>query len=79
MNTGSTSQEHEFSNPNPEGVIAVVEAYDAVDVIRIKRDRQKLPMDAIDGMVDAYTRGVGADEQMSALAMAIFLNGMDRE
>ncbi len=30
-------------------------------------------------MVDAYTRGVVADEQMSALAMAIFLNGMDRE
>ena len=79
MNTGSTSQELVFSNPNPEGVIAVVEAYDAVDVIRIKRDRQKLPMDAIDWVVDAYTRGVVADEQMSALAMAIFLNGMDRE
>ena len=29
-------------------------------------------------MVDAYTRGVVADEQMSALAMAILLNGMDR-
>nr|BFF02717.1 thymidine phosphorylase [Streptoalloteichus tenebrarius] len=27
-------------------------------------------------MIDAYTRGVVADEQMSALAMAIFLNGM---
>ena len=57
----------------------MVEAYDAVDVIRIKRDRQKLPMDAIDWVIDAYTRGVVADEQMSALAMAIFLNGMDRE
>ena len=29
-------------------------------------------------MVDAYTRGEVADEQMSALAMAILLNGMDR-
>src|SRR6185312_12597253 len=28
--------------------------------------------------VDAYTRGVVADEQMSALAMAILLNGMNR-
>ena len=27
-------------------------------------------------MIDAYTRGVVADEQMSALAMAILLNGM---
>ena len=32
----------------------------------------------IDWVVDAYTRGVVADEQMSALAMAILLNGMDR-
>jgi thymidine phosphorylase len=29
-------------------------------------------------VVDAYTRGVVADEQMSALAMAILLNGMTR-
>ena len=29
-------------------------------------------------MIDAYTRGVVAEEQMSALAMAILLNGMDR-
>ncbi|MGW8407711.1 thymidine phosphorylase [Streptomyces albidoflavus] len=32
----------------------------------------------IDWTVDAYTRGAVADEQMSALAMAILLNGMDR-
>ena len=31
----------------------------------------------IDWVVDAYTRGQVADEQMSALAMAILLNGMD--
>ena len=29
-------------------------------------------------MVDAYTRGVVADEQMAALNMAILLNGMER-
>src|SRR5881409_1452567 len=32
----------------------------------------------IDWVIDAYTRGVVADEQMSALAMAILLNGMNR-
>ena len=61
-----------------EGVITVVEAFDAVDVIRMKRDRETLSPEAIDWVIDAYTRGVVADEQMSALAMAIFLNGMDR-
>jgi thymidine phosphorylase len=30
------------------------------------------------GVIDAYTRGDVADEQMSALAMAILLNGMNR-
>ncbi|ROP40051.1 thymidine phosphorylase [Saccharothrix texasensis] len=49
----------------------------AVDVIRAKRDGDRLTDAQIDWVVDAYTRGVVADEQMSALAMAIFLNGMD--
>jgi thymidine phosphorylase len=48
----------------------------AVDVIRAKRDRLALSDDQIDWVVDAYTRGEVADEQMSALAMAILLNGM---
>ncbi len=43
-----------------------------------KRDRQALSDGQIDWVVDAYTRGEVADEQMSALAMAILLNGMDR-
>ena len=55
------------------------ESHDAVDIIRAKRDRQGLTREQIDWVVDAYTRGVVADEQMSALAMAILLNGMDRE
>lgn len=54
------------------------EAFDAVDVIRTKRDGGQLSNDQIDWVIDAFTRGVVADEQMSALAMAIFLNGMSR-
>ena len=48
----------------------------AVDVIRAKRDGHRLSDEQIDWVVDAYTRGVVADEQMSALAMAILLRGM---
>ncbi|GAB3969201.1 thymidine phosphorylase [Plantactinospora veratri] len=48
----------------------------AVDVIRAKRDGGTLSDEQIDWVVDAYTRGRVADEQMSALAMAILLRGM---
>jgi thymidine phosphorylase len=54
------------------------ESFDAVDVIRAKRDGGALADAQIDWVVDAYTRGVVADEQMSALAMAILIRGMDR-
>ncbi|GAA0299955.1 thymidine phosphorylase [Kineococcus aurantiacus] len=50
----------------------------AVDVIRTKRDRGELSDAQIDWVVDAYTRGEVAEEQMSALAMAVLLNGMSR-
>ena len=56
----------------------MTEAFDAVDIIRIKRDRGTLTPEQIDWTIDAYTRGAIADEQMSALNMAILLNGMDR-
>lgn len=56
----------------------MAESHDAVEVIHTKRDRCTLTTSQIDWMVDAYTRGVVADEQMSAMAMAILLNGMDR-
>jgi len=52
--------------------------HDAVEVIAAKRDKHALSDSQIDWMVDAYTRGAVADEQMSALAMAILLNGMER-
>lgn len=54
------------------------ETHDAVEVIVTKRDGGTLSPSQIDWVVDAYTRGVVADEQMSSLAMAILLNGMDR-
>jgi thymidine phosphorylase len=54
------------------------ELFDVVDVIRTKRDRQELSDEQIDWVIDAYTRGAVDPEQMSALGMAIFLNGMNR-
>ena len=51
--------------------------FDAPTVIRTKRDGGRLSDDAIDWVIDAYTHGQVADEQMSALLMAVFLRGMD--
>jgi thymidine phosphorylase len=53
------------------------EPFTGVDVIRTKRDGGRLSDEQISWVVDAYTRGAVAEEQMSALAMAIFLRGMD--
>jgi len=55
----------------------LAEAFAAVEIIAAKRDRHELSDAQIDWVVDAYTRGVVADEQMSALLMAILLNGMN--
>jgi thymidine phosphorylase len=52
-------------------------SFDAPTVIRTKRDGGKLSDAAIDWVIDAYTHGQIADEQMSALLMAVFLRGMD--
>lgn len=54
-------------------------AFDAPTVIRTKRDGGRLSDAAIDWVVAAYTDGTVAPEQMSALLMAIFLRGMDRD
>ena len=56
----------------------MAETHDAIEVIVAKRDGGELSDEQIDWVVDAYTRGVVADEQMAALAMAILLNGMTR-
>ena len=58
--------------------MSTAELFDAVDVIRTKRDKDRLSDAQIDWVIDAYTRGVVAEEQMAALNMAILLNGMDR-
>ena len=52
--------------------------HDAVEVIIAKRDGAELSDSQIDWVVSAYTKGDVADEQMSSLAMAILLNGMNR-
>ena len=57
----------------------MTEPFDAVEIITAKRDRARLTDEQIDWVVDAFTRDVVAPEQMSALAMAILLNGMDRD
>lgn len=54
------------------------EQFAAVDVIAAKRDNHELSDSQIDWFVDAYVRNVIAEEQMSAMAMAILLNGMNR-
>lgn len=56
-----------------------VEDFDAVDIIRTKRDRGTLSTAQIEWLVDAYTRGYVAGEQMAAFAMAVLLNGMERD
>jgi thymidine phosphorylase len=55
-----------------------IEPFDVVDLIRTKRDHGVLSTPQIDWMIDAYTRGYIAEEQMAAMTMAIFLNGMER-
>ena len=56
----------------------MTDSFDAVDVIVAKRNKQELSDGQIDWVIDAYTRGLVAEEQMSSLAMAILLNGMNR-
>ncbi len=54
------------------------EPFAAVDLIAAKRDKHELSDSQIDWFVDAYVRNIIAEEQMSAMAMAILLNGMNR-
>ena len=56
-----------------------VEPFDAVDVIRAKRDGGAVPEPALRWMVDAYTRGYVSDAQMASFAMAIYQRGMARD
>ena len=53
-------------------------SFSAVELIIKKRERGELTTEEIRWLVAGYTQGSVADEQMSAMAMAILLNGMDR-
>jgi len=50
---------------------------DAVTLIRAKRDGHRLGDDDISWLFEAYAKGEVADEQMSALLMAIYFQGLD--
>jgi thymidine phosphorylase len=58
--------------------MSTIEPFDVVDLIHVKRDRGALSTEQVNWLVDAYTRGYVGDEQMAAMAMAIFINGMER-
>jgi thymidine phosphorylase len=51
-------------------------AFDAIDVLRAKRDGLRLTDEQIRWVIGAYTAGAIPDEQMSALLMAVFFRGM---
>lgn len=53
-------------------------SYSAVELIIKKREKGQLSTEEINWLISSYTSGHVADEQMSAMAMAILLNGMDR-
>ena len=53
-------------------------SFSAVELIIKKRERFELSTEEIRWLIANYTSGVVADEQMSAMAMAILLNGMNR-
>ena len=55
------------------------EPYEVVDLINGKRRGERLSDPEVDWVIDAYTRGAVADEQMSALAMAIAFQGLAPE
>lgn len=53
--------------------------FDAVELIKAKRDGATLTTEQTEWIINAYTDGTIADEQMSALAMAIFFRGMESD
>jgi thymidine phosphorylase len=53
-----------------------VSGFSAVELITAKRDGAPLSDEAIAWVLDAYQRGEVAEEQMSALLMAIFFQGL---
>ncbi|QNG19495.1 thymidine phosphorylase [Rhodococcus triatomae] len=52
--------------------------HDAISIITAKRDGRELSGAEIDWVIEAFTHGIVADEQMAALAMAVYFRGMTR-
>ncbi len=52
--------------------------FTAVELIMQKREKGELSTEGINWLIENYTSGSVADYQMSAMAMAILLNGMNR-
>ncbi|MFC6009546.1 thymidine phosphorylase [Nocardia lasii] len=75
---GNSSESNERSNHLSQGSPPGASGLDAVSVISRKRDGGELSDAQIDWVIDGFTRATVADEQMSALAMAILLRGMTR-
>jgi thymidine phosphorylase len=53
--------------------------FDVVDLICAKRDGQSLADGEIDWLIDAYARGALPDEQLAALLMAVYFQGLSPE
>lgn len=71
-----------MSAPDPStgpSSTAPAASFDVVDLIRTKRDGGVLDADQIRWLIRAYTDGVVAHEQMSAMAMAVFFRGLDAD
>lgn len=52
--------------------------FTAIELIMQKREKGELSTEGINWLIENYTNGSVADYQMSAMAMAILLNGMNR-
>ncbi|MFA6238254.1 MAG: thymidine phosphorylase [Bacteriovorax sp.] len=55
------------------------QSFSAYNIIQKKRDKEKLTKDEIQWFIESFTKGTIADYQMSALLMAIYLNGFDKD
>ncbi|MBC7539147.1 MAG: thymidine phosphorylase [Bacteriovorax sp.] len=55
------------------------QTFSAYNIIQKKRDKEKLTKDEISWFIEGLTSGEIADYQMSALLMAIYLNGFDKD
>lgn len=56
----------------------VIEPFDTVDLIRTKRDGRELSTDEVAWLISAYSRAFVSEEQMAAMTMAMFINGVSR-